>query len=209
MRSLDSLAARSVFLLVLCGFDFALLLGGYGMLRVLRLPVNGFTRIIGGLIIALSLSICLLMALHAQASRWPGAASKVVGALSFLVAVYAASQWPMRRWYVGIKQQASRWLLRPARDFLVFLRRQHLFFGWVVAAGAFGHMIFFVPTLARIAVYEEVTGWIALGILALMVLLGLWLWFVTAVRKQRLPRGVRVVHSALAMAFFLALFLHI
>jgi hypothetical protein len=208
MRSLDSLAARSVFLLILCGLDFALLLGGYGMLRVLRLSVNGFTRIVGSAIIALSLSICLGMALPAQVSRWPGAASKVVGALSFLVAVYAASQWPLRHWYVAVKQRASR-LVRPARDFLVFLRSQHLFLGWVVAAGALGHMVFFVPTLARIAVYEEITGWVAMGILALMVLLGLWLWFVTVVRKQRLPRGVRAVHSVLALAFFLTLFLHI
>jgi hypothetical protein len=70
-------------------------------------------------------------------------------------------------------------------------------------------MVFFFPALRRISVYEEITGFAAIGILALMVLLGLWLWFITAVRKQRIPRAVRAVHSALAIAFFLVLFLHI
>lgn len=209
MRSLDSIATRSVLLLILCGIGFCLLLAGYGLLRLLRLPVNQFARVIGGAIIALSLGICLSMALSAQTARWPGGGSKIVGALSFLVAVYAASQWTMRRWYVWIKQQAGAWVVRSTRDFLVFLRTQHLFFGWVVAAGALGHMVFFFPALAHTSVYEEVTGFVALGILALMVLLGLWLWFVSVVRKQRIPGVVRSVHAILAIAFFLALFLHI
>jgi hypothetical protein len=209
MRSLDSIAARSVFLLILCGFDFCILLGSYGLLRRLRLPVHQFTRLLGSVIIVLSLGICLGMVLPMQTTRWPGVGSKVVGALSFLVAVYAASQWVMRRGYLWIKQQADTWLIRWARDFLVFLRTHHLFFGWVVAAGAVGHLVFFLPALRRISVYEAITGFAAVGILALMVLLGLWLWFITAVRKQRVPRVVRAVHSTLAIAFFLALFLHI
>lgn len=209
MRSLDSLVARSVFLLILCGVDFCMLLGGYGVLRLLRLPVNQLTRILGSVIIVLSLGICLGMVLPVQASRWSAAGSKGVGALSFLVAVYAASQWVMRRWYVWVKQQAGKWLVRSAREFLVFLRTQHLFFGWIVAAGAIGHMVFFFSAPGRLSLYEEISGFVALGLLTLMVLLGLWLWFVTTVRRQRLPQGVRVVHSALALAFFLALFLHI
>jgi len=82
------------------------------------------------------------------------------------------------------------------------------FWGWVVAAGAIGHLVFFLPTLGRISIYEAITGF-AVGILALMVLLGLWLWFIIAVRKQRVSGVVRAAHSTLAIVFFLALFLHI
>lgn len=209
MRSLESIAARSVLLLILCALDFGLLLAGYGLLRLLRLPVHQLTRVIGGAIIALSLGVCLSVALSMQTARWPGGGSKIVGALSFLVAVYAAGQWAMRRWYVWIKQQAGARVIRATRDCLVFLRTQHLFFGWVVGAGALGHLVFFFPVLAHTSVYEEITGFVALGILALMVLLGLCLWFVSTVRKQRIPGAVRGVHAALAIAFFLALFLHI
>jgi len=68
-----------VFLLILCGFDFCILLGSSGLLR---LPVHQFARLLGSVIITLSLGICLGMVLPAQATRWPGVGSKVVGALS-------------------------------------------------------------------------------------------------------------------------------
>lgn len=209
MRPLESIAARSVLLLIFCGIDFCLLLGGYGAVRVLHLPVNRVTRLIGSAIITLSLGMCLGMVLSDLAPRWLGIGSKAVGVLSFLIAVYAASQWATRQWYVRFKRQISRGLIRSARDFLMFLRTHHLLFGWIVAAGAVGHMVFFLPSLARTSVYEEMTGFLAIGILAVMILLGLWLWFTTVVRRQRMPKAIHTVHAGLAIAFFLALFLHI
>ena len=197
MRSLESIAARSVLLLILCGIDFCLLLGGYGAVRVLHLPVNRVTRLMGGAILVLSLGLCLGMVMPDLAPRWLGVGSKAVGVLSFLIAVYAASQWAMRQWYVRFKRQIGKGLIHSARDFLAFLRAHHLFFGWIVAAGALGHMVFFFPSLARTSVYEEVTGFLAIGILALMILLGLWLWFTTAVRKQRMPKAIHTVHAGL------------
>lgn len=209
MRPLDIMAARSVLLLILCGIDFCVLLGGYGVLRVLRLSVNWVTWLIGSLIIVLSLGVCLGVAMPDMTSKWLGAGGKVVGALSFLIAVYAASQWTTRQWYVRVKQQASKWLIQRSKELLMFLRKHHQFFGWIVAAGAVGHMVFFFPILSRISIYEEITGFIAIGILALMVLLGLWLWIETAWRKRRMPKAVHTVHSALTIAFFVVLFLHL
>lgn len=209
MRPLDIMAARSVLLMILCGIDFCVLLGGYGVLRALRISVNWVTWMIGSGIIVLSLGVCLGIALPDLASRWLNAGGKVVGALSFLIAVYAASQWTTRQWYVRIKQQAGKWLIQHSRDLLMFLRKHHQFFGWIVAAGAVGHMVFFFPILSRISIYEEITGFIAIGILALMVLLGLWLWIETTLRRRRMPKAIHTLHSVLTIAFFVALFLHL
>lgn len=91
----------------------------------------------------------------------------------------------------------------------MFLRKHHIFFGWIIGAGSIAHMAIFLPILTRISVYETITGFIAIGILGLMVLLGAWLWIQTALYKRRMPKIVHTVHSSLTIAFFLVLFLHI
>ncbi len=98
---------------------------------------------------------------------------------------------------------------RNKKNVLLFLRKHHQFFGWIVVAGAVGHMVFFFPILSTISVYEEVTGFIAIGILALSVILGMWLWIESSWRKRRMPKAVHTLHAALTIAFFLVLFLHI
>lgn len=209
MRPVEAIVIRSVLLLILCGISFCFLLGGYGALRVLRISVNWITWIIGSFIIALSVGVCLAIIMPGVAPRLPAPGSKLVGLFSFFIAVYAASQWVTRQWYVQIKRQAGKWLAQSSKNVLMFLRKHHQFFGWIVAAGAVGHMVFFFPILSRISYYEEVTGFIAIGILALIVLLGVWLWIESAWRKRRMPKGVHTLHAALTIAFFIVLFLHI
>jgi len=70
-------------------------------------------------------------------------------------------------------------------------------------------MVFFFPILSRMSGYEEITGFIAIGILALSVILGVWLWIESSWRKRRTPKAVHTLHSALSIAFFVVLFLHI
>lgn len=209
MRPVDAIAARAALLLILCLIDFCLLLGGYTALRLLRLPVDRVTRVIGSGIVILSATVCLGIVLPGLLPRQFNKAGNAVGFFSFFVAVYAVNQWTLRHWYVQVKKQVGPWLMQSSKQILLFLRRHHLFFGWVVAAGATGHLVFFVPILARISLYEEITGFLAFGILVLIILLGLWLWIETAVRRRRVPTFVRTIHAALSVAFFLILFLHI
>jgi hypothetical protein len=125
------------------------------------------------------------------------------------VAVYAASQWATRQWYRRVKKDASQWLKQASKNVLMFLRKHHQFFGWIVGAGSLAHMIFFFPIMTRISLYEEITGFIAIGILVLIALLGVWLWIESSLRKRRMPKAVHTIHSALTIAFFIMLFLHI
>jgi len=209
MRPVDTMLMRSVLLLILCGIDFAFLLGGYRVLRLLHISVNWVTWIIGSFIIELSLAVCVAILIPALVPMGVGRAGNLVGALSFFIAVYAASQWMIRQWYLNIKRRAGKWLVQASKNLLMFLRKHHQFFGWIVLAGAIGHMVFFFPILSRMSGYEETTGFIAIGILALSVILGVWLWIESSWRKQRTPKVVYTLHSALTIAFFVALFLHI
>lgn len=209
MRPVDTMLMRSVLLLILCGIDFAFLLGGYSVLRILHISVNWVTWIIGSFIIELSLAVCVAILIPALVPTGIGRAGNLVGALSFFIAVYAASQWMIRQWYLNIKRRAGKWLVQASKNLLMFLRKHHQFFGWIVLAGAVGHMVFFFPILSRMSGYEEMTGFIAIGILALSVILGIWLWIESSWRKQRTPKVVHTLHSALTIAFFVALFLHI
>lgn len=209
MRPIETMFTRSVLLLILCGFDFCFLLTSYGVLRVLRVSVNWITWIAGSLIITASAAVCL-------AVLWPNAlptpirgGGNIVGLIAFFVAVYAASQWTTRQWYLRVKKDAGQWLKQSSKNVLIFLRKHHTFFGWVVGAGAVAHMVFFFPIMANISLYEEITGFIAIGILALIALLGVWLWIESALRKKRMPKTVHTIHAALTIAFFIVLFLHI
>lgn len=209
MRPTETILIRSALLLILCGFDFCFLLTSYGILRVLRISVNWITWIIGSLIITTSIAVCIRVALPSLLPEQLNAGGKLLGTLAFFVAVYAASQWITRQWYLRVKKDAGQWLKRSSKNVLMFLRKHHILFGWVVGAGSVAHMVFFFPILERISFYEEVTGFIAIGILALIVLLGVWLWIETTLRRRRMPRVAYTIHSALTIAFFAVLFLHV
>ncbi|HEX7733607.1 MAG TPA: hypothetical protein VF458_02045 [Ktedonobacteraceae bacterium] len=208
MRLIDPIFAKAVLFLILSAFDVFFLLTGYGLLRALRVSVNWVTWLIGGFLITLSLAACLAVL---QPGLFPSRFRIIgnpIGAIAFFIAVYAASQWITRQWFLRVKQSASQWLKQFSKNILIFLRKHHVFFGWIVAAGSLAHMVFFMPVLTRISLYEEITGFIALGTLALMALLGAWLW-IMSLCKQRMPRIVHTIHALLTIVFFIALLLHI
>jgi hypothetical protein len=209
MRPVETIFTRSILLLVLCGFDFGFLLTSYGVLRALRISVNWTTWIAGSLIILASSAVCLTIALPSLFPVPVKASGNLLGLIAFFVAIYAASQWTTRQWFLRVKKDADQWLKQSSKNVLMFLRKHHIFFGWVVGAGSVAHMVFFFPILERISFFEEVTGFVAIGILALIALLGAWLWIETALRKRRMPKTVHTIHAALTIAFFVVLFLHI
>jgi hypothetical protein len=209
MRPIEPVLAKSILFLILGGFDFGFLVTSYGILRVLRISVNWITWLIGSVIMLAGLAFCLSMLQPGLFPERIRSLGNPMGAVAFLVAVYTASQWITRQWYIRIKKDAGQWLKNASKNVLMFLRKHHVFFGWIVAVGSLAHLAFFLPALKHISLYEEVTGFIAVGILALMVVLGLWLWIESTLRRRRMPRLVHTVHSILTIAFFVVLFLHI
>ncbi len=204
----ESLLARSSVYTILATIDFFMLLGSYGFLRLIRISANWVTWIIGSLIILASTLLCLSLLLPQQQQLAPfRGTGNLLGALSFLVAVYTAAQWITRQWYVLIKKRTKSVIVTGSKYVLLFLRKHHQFFGWVITCAALAHMVFFLPVLNQVREYEVVTGFVALGILAISVVLGCWLWLLARMKK-RAPKSIHSIHATLTIAFFVALFMH-
>lgn len=203
-----SLLNRAVLSCILIAIDSMFFIASYSILCALKISVNWIVWIFGYLIIIASIALCYSVSDNTYSLR-NMSYGNLLGAFSFLITVYAASHWVSRRWYVFIKQRALSFFVQRSRTFFLFVRKHHTFFGWIVAAAAGAHMAVYLPMLFYAQRYEIITGFIAIGILALSVLLGVWIWFVTSIRKQRPPRLVHRVHSLLTIAFLLALAAHI
>jgi hypothetical protein len=193
---------------ILIALNSVFFLGGYSLLRVLRISVNWVVWIFGYLIIVASAVLCYSVAAPVY-SLLGARTGNVLGILSFLIAMYAVSQWISRHWYVFVKKRTLRFVAQQSRDFLLFVRKHHTFFGWIVAAAAVGHTAVYLPRLSEVRDYEVITGFIAIGLLALAILFGVWIWFVTSIRKQRIPKVIHSVHTILTFAFLLVLVAHI
>ena len=193
---------------ILIALNSVFFLGGYSLLRMLRISVNWVVWIFGYLIITASAVLCYTV-FNPMYSLPDGPGGNILGMLSFLIALYAVSQWIGRHWYVFVKRRALPFVAQRSRDFLLFVRKHHTFFGWIVAAAAVAHMAVYLPRLSEVREYEVVTGFIAIGLLALAIPFGVWIWFVTSIRKQRIPKVVHSVHTILTFAFLLALVAHI
>jgi hypothetical protein len=205
MSFAESMLIRSVFYCILSTIDFFLLLSAYGILHFLHISVNWTTRIIGSVLILTSVLVILSFLLP-QLSPFR-VTEALLAVLSFLVAVYTAGQWVTRQWYIQIKKRTKSRIVLWSKNALLFLRKHHEFFGWIITFTALAHMVFFLPVIASVREYEIVTGFIALGILVVSVLLGLWIWYWRRTKKS-LPKTVHTIHAALTITFFIALFLH-
>lgn len=198
---------RMIVFPILGVIDFFFLIGAYSILRILKIEVNWVTRTIGTLIMVASVIFCLFLLIPNHFARIH-IFGNLLGVIAFLIAVYSASQWTMRHWYVRIKKHTTALLAKGSRDILLFLRKHHIFFGWIVTLATLAHMVYYLPAIFQFQQYKIVTGFIALGALTLLVLLGMWIWLQTAIRKQRMPKVVQTIHSALTIIFLVVLVLH-
>ena len=204
----ETLLMRSVFYTILATIDFFILLGSYGFLRLIRLSVNWATWLIGSLIILDSALLCLSFIFPQYLMQYRRS-ENILGVLAFLVAVYTAAQWVTRQWYIQVKKHVKGGVVQATRSVLMFLRKHHQFFGWVVVCAALAHTVFFLLSIPQIGIgnYEYITGFITLGILSLSVVLGVWMWLQTRL-KQRVPKTLHNVHALLTIGFFIVLFMH-
>ncbi|HTK12030.1 MAG TPA: hypothetical protein VL485_32965 [Ktedonobacteraceae bacterium] len=227
---------RGIILFLASGIiGLIVLLVGYQLLRTIKISPNWVTWIIGTFIMAGCITLCIWLFIpHAStgalpASNVPGSERSiagrfgflltrfsnprifvnVLGAVSVVMGVYAAAQWLARQGFVAVKKRATTIFVQPARNFLLFIRKQHQFLGWLAVIAAATHMIGYLPTLFHNQQYEIVTGFIAIGILALMAILGTWIWVDNSLRKHNTPKLLKTIHASLTLVFFLLLILHI
>ncbi len=206
MLTLNTLIGRSILVVVISTIDFFCLIGSYGLLRLLHISVNWITWIIGTFLIVVSTLFCLSLIAPVGVSADLGT-SNLLGFIAFLIAVDSWSQWIARRSYLLFKRGALPWLTQRVRNAFLFLRKQHQFLGWLVVITAAAHALYFLPILARVSLYEVITGFIALAILALGAGLG-W-WIELAVRRKRASQRLRLLHFVVAIAFVLAFIVHV
>ena len=201
---------RTVISLLLLGIlsavDMTILLGCYAGLRIARIPVKWPTLLVGGGLAALMLWSSGAMLLHPVFSRVYLRESSLFGILAFTVSVFSVAEWPSRRWYVATKGRVWRWLAGQSRQFFLYLRDHHQFFGWLTLLAASVHTALIFPELDRVSVVEVWTGVVALLTLALLTATGEWIAWAT--RTKRLPKQARWWHLALTFIFILAFAVH-
>lgn len=204
MHVIEATFASMILFSILATIGVFFLIGNYSVLRMLKIPVDRVVWIVGaGMIVgSIAFSFAVLMPDHFGAAHH---FSSLLGGLSFLVAVYSASQWVMRRYYIHIKKHTSSLLMKGAKNFLLFLRKHHPFLGWIVSLTAIAHVIYYMPLLSRLSVYAVISGFAALGVLLSSVLSGEWLWFQSSIKKRGVPRLMRTLHSTLSAAFLVIL----
>jgi len=200
--------ALSLVLVVVGAIDFFCLLVSYWFLRLVRISARWVTWLIGFLIASWGVWLCAV-ALTGPVTGSLYGQSNLIGGVAFLIAVFSASQWTMRRWYLLVKRfpdSLGRFIARRSRDMLLFLRDHHQFFGWLVLLTATAHAVVLLPVISRVSQREVITGVIALG--ALAALCGLGEWIELAVRRKRLAPNVRLIHSLLTLVFLVAFAFH-
>lgn len=179
----------------------------YGTLRVLRIAPRWPTLLIGYGLSALMLWALWLTLLNPfQGTRYI-AWSSLSGGLAFIVSVFAIVEWPLRHWYVRAKRWGWGWIVRPSRNFLLYLRDHHAFFGWLTLLASAVHTVLIFPRLGIVSTYEVWTGAVALVLLAILAATGEWIE--RATRTKRLSSRMRWFHLALTFAFILAFAFHV
>ncbi len=206
MQLITRLVGILILFVVLGTIDFSFLLLSYGVLRLLRISVNWVTWLVGALIILASGYTCLLVFFPSTNIRDAGL-SNVMGAFSFLIAVHSGSQWTTRRWYLVVKKGTAFWMTKATREVLLFLRKHHQFLGWLVLITAEAHTFYFLQYISRSPSFKIITGFIALALLLIIAILGLWIDY--RKRKKRVTQKARRVHALLTIALFAAFVVHV
>lgn len=184
--------------------DFFFIIGSYGVLRVLHIPVNWVTWVIGTILLVASGISSLLIFVPSQSAAFSGDA--LIGIVSFGIAIYSAAQWITRRWYLVVKKWAVPLLVVPSRNAFLFMRTHHQFFGWIVFATASAHALSYIFILNRISQLELITGLIVWALLALLT--GAGMWIEDSIKSKHMSKNARLFHIIIAIAFFIAFLTH-
>jgi hypothetical protein len=204
---LRRLLASAVALPILAVVDVIMLVVSYGTLRVMRIPPRWPTLLIGYGLSTLMLWALWLTLVNPYTGGRFIAWSSLCGGLAFVVSIFAIVKWPTRLWYVWAKRRMGNWIIRPCRNFFLYLRDHHAFFGWLTLLASAVHTILIFPRLSSASTYEVWTGVAALVLLAVLAATGEWIAYAT--RTKHLSTRMRWLHLTLTFAFILAFAFHV
>jgi hypothetical protein len=190
---------------ILGAINYGIFLFGYSILRWARISVNWATWIIGGLLILLSAANCFFVFMPDQFNTFR--VGGLLGFFSLFIGMYALAQWGVRTGYIWGKKRAIRFPVQAMRNLLLFLRKHHQFFGWLVLITAAAHALAYLPEYTRIASKWWITGLIGLALLGFLT--GLGLWIERQVKLKRLSTKARLIHIITAITFFVVIYLHL
>lgn len=194
--------------LIIAIIALMLLLLLYGVIRLLRLAERWVMRVIHTLLIVESILSIVLLLQAQQAERIQTLAqeSELLGFASCMLVVYSFSMWGSHTLYLLTKKRVSR-VNTMFRNMLLFFRRHHSAFGWLVLITAIGHAVILLPAYTHYSLRAFLSGTLALVLLCTLVLLGISIE--RAIKQKRLSAKARMLHIATAATFFVILLLHL
>lgn len=217
MHSVTFLLLKSVAYLIFCGITCFLLVGGFHAFRLLRVPVDWATWTIGSFfILASTLTTIFLFVPQLAPSpygRLKYFASLVeednntLGNLAVVLTFCAFSQWATSQSYRVLKTRTLDFLIRQVRQFLLFVRKHHQFFGWLVLTTATAHAISYAPNLNSINPIHLITGLVVWLILLFLCGLGQWMQWRRQIKKVSI-KGPHLLHIVTALLFVATLLVH-
>jgi hypothetical protein len=178
--------------------------GAFHIFRNIGLSPDAFTVAAGGALIALSGAATIALPVDGGLAR---GFSALLAAAASLVTVYSVARWATRRWYITVARRVNRAAETRLRALVLWTRRQHGLFGWVILATATAHAVYFLPHLAQAPTLRVVTGVCAWILLTCLIAIGMYIS--RRAKAGRPVRGMRPVHVGLAVAFVVALLVHV
>jgi hypothetical protein len=85
----------------------------------------------------------------------------------------------------------------------LFLKARHVLYGWIVAAAATSHSVYFLVFLPH-QMSITVSGLVALGIMAPLVVVGFYFD-----KKASANKRIRIIHTILGFSFIASLIYHV
>jgi hypothetical protein len=214
MPSLLHLATKGVAYIIFSGVILAVLGGGYGVARLLRIPIDWATWAVGSLFVLLSAVTAFFLFLPEQSTPSNGEGhalligqnNNILGNFALVLGFCAFGQWTTMRGYQLAKPRLQAFLAKQVRLFLTFIRKYHQLFGWLVLITATAHAVSYIYRLDKYSTRTLVAGIVTW--LLLVGLAGLGLWMDYTARKKITFKSQRWVHFVTALLFFVALIVH-
>lgn len=127
------------------------------------------------------------------------------GILAICIGGAALAIWVARKVYVEMKkrQHPNYELTRQA---VMFLRANHILFGWLALVTATAHGIYYLVVKTDRA-FEVYTGWFAWGTLCVLTAMGIW--FDKRLTEKKKIKNIKLYHIGLAFLFAAGALLHL
>ena len=188
--------------LAACTFFVGFLYTGFIIFKFLGLE-KAITLFFSFLII--SVSIFYILDTIFKVAPLNFVATNIFAFLSFGVMFFSISLFIFRVGFISLSKTSFKFLKEKVRDFLIFLNKFHIYFGWIVLATATAHGIYFLALFSSTPkIISGVMAWFVL-----VVLVGLGLWIDMSKKKGKYRKNNKYIHITLACLFVILVIVHI